>query len=132
MPSVAIVGASNDRAKYANKAVRAHQARGFVVYPVHPRETEVEGLPAYRSVLDIPGPVDRVILYVPPRVGLAVIEEVARKGVKDLWVSPGAGESSSSCRGSSISASLLWVSANTGTACILTGHLGSSGSMREA
>ena len=90
MPSVAIVGASNDRAKYANKAVRAHQARGFVVYPVHPRETEVEGLPAYRSVLDIPGPVDRVILYVPPRVGLAVIEEVARKGVKDLWVSPGA------------------------------------------
>jgi len=90
MESVAIVGASNDRAKYGNKAVRAHQAHGIVVYPVHPRETQVEGLTAYPSLLDIPGPVERVILYVPPAVGLQVIEEAARKGVKELWVSPGA------------------------------------------
>ncbi|NLC59595.1 MAG: CoA-binding protein [Armatimonadetes bacterium] len=90
MERVAIVGASSNRAKYANRAVRAYLARGFTVHPVHPRETEVEGLPTYRSVLEIPGPVDRVVLYVPPAVGLKVIEEVAQKGVKELWVSPGA------------------------------------------
>lgn len=88
--SVAIVGASNDRSKFANKAVRAYQAHGATVYPVHPSEAQVEGLPAYRSVADIPGPVDRVVLYVRPSIGMRVIEEVARKGVKDLWVSPGA------------------------------------------
>ena len=64
MERVAIVGASSNRAKYANRAVRAYLARGFTVHPVHPRETEVEGLPTYRSVLEIPGPVDRVVLYV--------------------------------------------------------------------
>ncbi|MDH7569808.1 MAG: CoA-binding protein [Armatimonadota bacterium] len=88
--SVAVVGASNDRTRYANKAVRAFHARGVRVYPVHPTEEKVEGLPAYRSVLDLPETPDRVILYVRPAVGLRVVEEVAQKGVKELWVSPGA------------------------------------------
>ncbi|MBI3945030.1 MAG: CoA-binding protein [Armatimonadetes bacterium] len=88
--SVAIIGASGDRSRYANKAVRAYRAHGHTVYPVHPRETQVEGLPAYPSVLRIPGPVDRAVLYVRPAVGAQVLAEVAQKGVKELWVSPGA------------------------------------------
>ncbi len=68
---VAIVGASRDRDKFGNKAVRAFARRGFRVVPVHPTETEIEGHRAYRSVLDIPGRVDMVSLYVPPRLARA-------------------------------------------------------------
>ena len=88
--SVAIIGASNDRSKYGNKAVRAYSLRGFTVHPVNPREETVEGLSAYKSILDIPGEVDRASLYVPPKVGLKVIEEIARKGVKEVYINPGA------------------------------------------
>jgi predicted CoA-binding protein len=88
--SVAVIGASNDRAKHGNKAVRAYLLKGYKVYPVNPREEAIEGLKAYKSILDIQGEVDRATLYVPPKIGLKVIEEIAKKGVKELYFNPGA------------------------------------------
>jgi len=87
--AVALVGASNDRSKFGNKAVRAYLRQGYRVYPVNPREQSIEGLPAYRSVLDIPEAIDRVTFYVPPQVGLKVIEEVAEKGAREVYLNPG-------------------------------------------
>ena len=88
-PSVAIIGASNSRDKFGNKAVRAYLQQGFTVYPVNPKESRVEELPAFRSILEIPGPVDRASFYIPPAAGLKVIEEVAKKGVKEVYLNPG-------------------------------------------
>jgi len=91
MPKVvAVIGASNNRGKFGNRAVRAYQQQGFTVIPINPHETVVEGLRAYASVLDVPGTVDMASLYVPPEVGLEVIEEIARKGIAEVWLNPGA------------------------------------------
>jgi predicted CoA-binding protein len=54
---VAVIGASNDRHKFGNRAVRAYQQQGYTVIPINPHETTVEGLKP-PSVLDVPGPVD--------------------------------------------------------------------------
>ena len=91
MPKVvAVIGASNNRGKFGNRAVRAYQQQGFTVVPINPHETEVEGLRAYASVLDVPGTVDMASLYVPPDIGIQVIEEIARKGIAEVWLNPGA------------------------------------------
>ena len=91
MPKVvAVVGASSNRSKFGNRAVRAFQQQGYTVVPINPHETEVEGLKAYASVLDVPGDVDMVSLYVPPEIGMMVIEEIARKGIAEVWLNPGA------------------------------------------
>ena len=90
MPSVAIVGASNARQKFGNKAVRAYLRQGWTVYPVNPNESTVEGVPTFARVTDIPGVIDRVALYVPPTVGEALLDEFAGKGIKELFVNPGA------------------------------------------
>jgi len=90
MPSVAIIGASNVREKFGNRAVRAYLRQGWTVYPVNPKETEIEGLPVFQSVTDIPGPVDRVSLYLPPEVGVKVLKDIRDKGVRELYVNPGA------------------------------------------
>jgi hypothetical protein len=87
--TVAVIGASNDRAKYGNRAVRAYRAEGYRVFPVNPREASIEGLEAYASILDIPGPVDRATLYLPPERTLLVLEDIARKGVRELFLNPG-------------------------------------------
>jgi hypothetical protein len=87
---VAIIGASSDRRKFGNKALRAFQHQGHTVIPVNPNETEVEGLPAVASVLDIPGPVDMATFYVPPEVGVRVLDDVARKKIPEVWLNPGA------------------------------------------
>jgi len=91
MPKVvAVVGASSNRRKFGNRAVRAFHQQGYTVVPINPHETEVEGLKAYASVLDVPGDVDMVSLYVPPEIGMLVIEEIARKGIAEVWLNPGA------------------------------------------
>ena len=89
-PTVAVIGASRDRAKYGNKAVRAYLARGYDVFPVNPAAASVEGLPAYASILDIPAPIDRATIYVPPEVLMRLLPDIARKGVGALYLNPGA------------------------------------------
>lgn len=91
MPKVvAIIGASAARDKFSNKAVRAFARQGYTVVPIHPLETEIEGWKAYPSILDVPGPVDVASIYLPPAIGERVIEDVARKGVTEVWINPGA------------------------------------------
>lgn len=89
--TVAIVGAGPDRRKFGNKSVRAHHAAGYSVYPVHPTADVVEGLPAYRSVKDIPvAKLDRVSIYLPPAVGLSILPEIAAIAPGEVWFNPGA------------------------------------------
>lgn len=88
--SVAIIGASTNREKYGNKALRAYAQRGYDVYPVHPSAAEVEGHAAYASVLDLPVTPDEASFYVPPSVGLGVMDEVASRGIRRVWLNPGA------------------------------------------
>ena len=88
--TVAVVGASNDRHKFGNKALRAFQAEGHTVVPINPHEEYVEGLKAYRSVLDVPGPIDMATVYVHPEIGTALLDEFERKGIPEIWMNPGA------------------------------------------
>jgi predicted CoA-binding protein len=88
--TVAVVGASSNRSKYGNKSVRAHVAKGWDVYPVNPNDVEIEGLTAYASIRDVPVErLDRVSLYLPPRVALKVLDEIAEKGCNELFLNPG-------------------------------------------
>jgi hypothetical protein len=90
MPTVAILGASADRSKFGNKSVRAHQQQGYTVYPVNPKADLIEGLKAYKSLAEIPpGKLDRISVYLPPQVGMAVLPEIAARGCDELWLNPG-------------------------------------------
>jgi predicted CoA-binding protein len=88
--TVAIVGASADRTKFGNKAVRAYLKQGWTVYPVNPRGGQIEGQTAFSRVEQVPGPVDRVLLYVPPELGLRLLPAIAALQPAELYVNPGA------------------------------------------
>jgi len=89
-PTVAVLGASADRTKYGNMSVRAHRAAGYDVYPVNPRGGEIEGLQSYASLADVPvAGLDRISVYLPPAVGLKVLDEIAAKGANEVWFNPG-------------------------------------------
>ncbi len=90
MPKVvAVIGASRNRMKFGNRAVRAFRQQGYSVIPINPHEREVEGIAAYRSVLDVPGAIDMASFYVPAEIGERVIDEVAQKGIAEVWLNPG-------------------------------------------
>jgi predicted CoA-binding protein len=90
MQTVAVIGASSNRDKFGNKALRAFARQGYTVIPINPTETEVEGLPAYPSVMDVPGTIDLATVYVPGPVGVRILDDLARKGVPEVWLNPGA------------------------------------------
>lgn len=108
MPSVAVLGASNDRSKFGNKAVRAYAEKGYKVYPINPKADEIEGHKAYGSILSIPEKnLDVVSFYLPPAIGLKVIEDVAKLGVKEVWLNPGAESDELIARGEELGLTMI-------------------------
>lgn len=90
--TIAIIGASTDRTKYGNKAVRAFTQGGWTVFPVNPAAQEVEGLPAYASIRDVPTPIDRISMYVPPSIGRKMLQDIAAKTPKEFFLNPGSAD----------------------------------------
>jgi uncharacterized protein len=91
MPQVvAVVGASRDRHKFGNKALRAFRDAGHTVIAINPHETDVEGERTYASVLDVPEPIDMATVYVQPDVALRLLDEFQRKQIPEVWLNPGA------------------------------------------
>ena len=90
MKTVAVIGASSNRDKFGNKALRAFEKRGYRVLAVNPNEPEVEGHQTFKSVIDVPGEIDLATIYVPARVGVAVMDDLAKKGIPEVWLNPGA------------------------------------------
>jgi hypothetical protein len=89
MKRVAVLGASADHKKFGNKSVRAHRQAGWEVLPVNLSGEEVEGLPSYRSLADVPGRLDRVTVYLPPPVTLELLPEIAEAGPAEVFFNPG-------------------------------------------
>jgi predicted CoA-binding protein len=89
--SIAIIGASADRSKFGNRAVRTYLKKGWDVYPVHPKAVEIEGVKAYGSIRDVPASsLDRISLYVPPEIGLSLLPDLIKKPAREVWLNPGA------------------------------------------
>jgi predicted CoA-binding protein len=107
-PTVAIIGASGDRHKFGNKSVRAHQASGYQVYPVNPKDPEVEGLKCYPSLGDLPvRTLDRVSLYLPPAVAVKVLDEIAELEVAEVWLNPGVADEAVRQRGRKLGLNII-------------------------
>lgn len=88
--TVAILGASADPTKYGNKSVRAHLRQGWDVYPVNPKGGEIEGLRVYTSLAEIPVPIHRVSLYLPPELGIRALPQILAVKPAEFFVNPGA------------------------------------------
>jgi predicted CoA-binding protein len=89
MKTVAVIGASSNRHKFGNKALRAFREAGYRVIPITPKHAMVEGEPAYARVTDYPGRIDFATVYVPPEIGETLVDGLAAKGIVDVWFNPG-------------------------------------------
>jgi predicted CoA-binding protein len=85
-----VVGASTDRNKYGNRVLRCYLQHGKRAIPVNPREKEVEGLAAVPSVSELPDAVGSISIITPPKVTEKVVEEAIARGIRNIWMQPGA------------------------------------------
>ena len=89
-PVFGVVGASSNRNKYGNKVLRCYQQNDRQVIPVHPKEEQVEGIDCVASVADLPEAVASISIITPPAVTEKVVAVAAAKGIKNIWMQPGA------------------------------------------
>lgn len=93
--SVVIVGASSNPEKTGYTILKNVLDGGFegAVYPINPRGGEILGLQVYRSISELPGPVDLVVLVVPAEAVPDVMDEAGRVGAgAAVVISGGFGE----------------------------------------
>ena len=82
--SVAVIGASNDPTRIGGRPIRYLRAAGFAgrVYPVNPRHAEVQGLPAFPRIENVPEAVDLAIVAVPAPSVVDTVQACAARGVQ--------------------------------------------------
>jgi predicted CoA-binding protein len=69
--------------------VRAYLQDGYTVYPVNHKEAEIEGLPVFKSIRDVPARPNIVSVYLPPIATFKALHDIAAKGCDELWLNPG-------------------------------------------
>ena len=90
--SIAVVGASRYDGKVGFKVIEGLKKWGYkgTIYPVNPRADEVHGLKAYKTLLDVPGPVDLAFIAVPAHLVKMVLEQSVQKKVKIVAITASA------------------------------------------
>ncbi|WP_020664354.1 CoA-binding protein [Amycolatopsis benzoatilytica] len=87
--TIAVVGLSRVPGKAAHDVPASLQAHGFRIIPVHPSATELLGEKVYRSLEDIPEPVDLVDVFRPAAETPGIARSAVAIGAKALWLQQG-------------------------------------------
>jgi predicted CoA-binding protein len=87
---VAVVGATDDPAKYGSVIYRDLKRKGFTVWPVNPGRDTVDGDPAYDGLAELPEEPTIINIVVPPHQTLRVLQAARELGYMSVWVQPGA------------------------------------------
>jgi uncharacterized protein len=89
-PAFGVVGASSKPEKYGNKVLRCYLQNGRRAVPVNPVEKEIEGVGVVADVSQLPSEVSSISIITPPRVTEKVVDAAIAKGIRNLWMQPGA------------------------------------------
>jgi acyl-CoA synthetase (NDP forming) len=88
--AVAVIGASAETGKIGNSVMRNLINGGYkgTIVPVHPKQPEILGVQAYKSVLDYPGEIDVAVFAVPAHLCVAAMDEVGQKKIPGAVMIP--------------------------------------------
>lgn len=90
----AVIGATQRKDKFGYKILKHMQKHGYTVYAVNPNVKEIDGIPCYPSLSDLPETPEVVDFVVPESIGLAAVEECKKLGISTIWLQPGADKAS--------------------------------------
>lgn len=86
----AVAGASTNRDKYGNKVLRCYLQHDLRVVPVNPHASSVEGVASVTRVADLPEDIQSLSIITPPDITEQVVEQAIAKGIRHIWMQPGA------------------------------------------
>jgi predicted CoA-binding protein len=87
--TIAVIGLSPKEDRPSHYVSAYMKVQGYKIIPVNPGQTQLLGEPCYKSLLDVPGPVDIVDIFREPSAVPAIVEEAIQKKAKVIWMQLG-------------------------------------------
>ena len=87
---LAVVGVSRNSRKFGNAAFKELSERGYQVFAVHPEEKEIAGVTCFPNLTSLKDRVDGVVVSIPSKHVVPVLEEAASINLKNVWLQQGA------------------------------------------
>ena len=91
---LALVGASADPQSFSNTIFHELKTHGYDVVPVNPNVDSIDGVPAYKTVAEIPNGIDRVMVMVRRENAAQVVHDCVDHGIHKIWLFKGIGAGS--------------------------------------
>jgi predicted CoA-binding protein len=92
--NVAIAGYSTDKNQVANHLYKKFKENGYSVFAINPKAIEINDVPCYASLKDIPEQVEATFISTPPSATKGVIQECIDLGIKNVWIHSSMGKGS--------------------------------------
>ena len=89
-PAFAVAGVSKKPDKFGYKVFKCYQHKGYRVIPIHPVETDIDGVACVANVAELPAEVVSLSVVTPPAVTEKIVISAAQKGIRNIWMQPGA------------------------------------------
>jgi uncharacterized protein len=86
----AVVGASAKAGSFGTYAMKILKEKGFELFPVNPNYTELNGVPCFGSLNDLPTVPDAALFLLPPWAATAAVADAQKLGIKKIWFQRGA------------------------------------------
>ena len=86
---IAIVGISTKESRDSNKVARYLIENGYEIVPVNPGQREILGNPCFKTLKDIPFPIDMADLFIHPTRVAAIVDQAIQIGVRVIWMQEG-------------------------------------------
>ena len=85
----ALYGASRNKNKFGSYILRDLKLKGYKLFPIHPNADVLENEKCYKSIHNIPFPIDGVIISIPPSQTEKIIDDLIDAGIKKVWMQQG-------------------------------------------
>ena len=86
---IAVVGLSPNPERPSHRVSLYMRGQGYTIIPVNPGQSEILGLKSYKSLLEIPGPVDIVNIFRDRSAVPEIVDQAIVKKAKVIWMQEG-------------------------------------------
>ena len=88
--SLAVIGVSRSGKKFGNTIFKALKVKGYTTYAINPFTKIIDGMACFHTLADLPEKVGGIVLAVPPAIGIGVLHEANKLGIRHVWLQQGA------------------------------------------
>ena len=85
----AIAGVSRNKGKFGNQVFEHLSKNGYEIIPINPFADEINGVKCLKSVEELPGEIDSLLLATPKSESNKVLEMALKNGIKNIWIQQG-------------------------------------------